>query len=143
MAARQAVAVWNGTLKEGNGSVKLGSGAFEGAYSFTSRFEEGTGTNPEELIAAAHAGCFAMQLGAFLERAGFPAESIETTATVHMQRVDDVPTITRIDLVTTARAPGVDEATFMEKANDAKEKCIISRALAAVPEMTLEARLEQ
>ncbi|GAB4514307.1 MAG: OsmC family protein [Anaerolineae bacterium] len=142
MASRTATAVWEGTLQEGKGSLALGSGAFEGAYSFSSRFEEGTGTNPEELLVAAHAGCFTMQLGASLGRAGFPATRIETKGTVQMQRVDEKMTITRIDLVTEAEVPGVSEEQFMELANDAKANCIISRALAGVPEFTLEATLK-
>src|SRR3970040_1183436 len=102
MAKRTASAVWQGTIKEGKGSVKLGSGAFEGQYSFASRFEEGAGTNPEELIGAAHAGCFSMALSAGLGRAGYTPRRISTTATVHLNKVDDAFRITSIDLSTEA-----------------------------------------
>jgi lipoyl-dependent peroxiredoxin len=142
MPTRNAEATWQGTLKEGSGTVKLGSGAYDGPYSFSSRFEEGTGTNPEELIGAAHAGCFTMQLGAYLSAGGNPPTRLHTTAKVHLEKVNDVNTITRIDLVTEGEVPGIDQATFEQKANEAKEKCIISRALAGVGEITLEARLK-
>lgn len=142
MAARNADAIWEGSLQEGTGNIKLGSGAFEGQYSFSSRFEEGTGTNPEELLAAAHAGCFSMALSAGLGRAGFNPVSVASTATVQMQRVDDALTITRIDLVTEAEVPDIDDATFQEHAKTAKETCIISRALASIPEITLQATLK-
>lgn len=142
MAHRSAEAVWEGTLKEGSGSLKLSSGSYEGPYSFKSRFEDGgTGTNPEELIAAAHAGCFTMQLGNMLSMGGNPPTRLSTTATVFLERVDDVPTITRIDLVTEGDVPGVDDATFQAHAKTAKEKCIISRALAGVGTINLEAKL--
>src|SRR5438552_10785462 len=102
MATRTARAQWDGTIQQGKGTVALGSGAFEGAYSFTSRFEEGTGTNPEELIGAAHAGCFSMALAAGLERTGHPANRVETTANVHLEKGDDGFRISRIELVTEA-----------------------------------------
>lgn len=143
MPVRKAEAVWEGTLKEGAGTVKLGSGAFEGPYTWASRFADGKETNPEELIGAAHAGCFTMQFGAYLSNAGFPPTRLHTTASVHLEKVNDANTITRIDLVTEGVVPGVDEATFLEKAREAKEKCIISRALAAVGEITLSATLTQ
>jgi len=142
MAARNADAIWEGSLQEGTGNITLGSGAFEGQYSFSSRFEEGTGTNPEELLAAAHAGCFSMALSAGLGRAGFNPVSVASTATVQMQRVDDALTITRIDLVTEAEVPDIDDSTFQEHAKTAKETCIISRALASIPEITLQATLK-
>jgi osmotically inducible protein OsmC len=142
MSVRSANALWNGTLQEGKGNIKLGSGSFEGQYSFSSRFEEGTGTNPEELIAAAHAGCISMQISATLGRKGFPATSVDTTAKVTMRRVDDVPTITAIELTTVAVVPDVDEATFQEVVADSKANCIISRALAAIPEITITATLK-
>ncbi|MEO1646158.1 MAG: OsmC family protein [Chloroflexota bacterium] len=138
--ARSAEARWEGTLKEGTGNLKLGSGAYEGQYSFSSRFEEGTGTNPEELLGAAHAGCYSMALNAALERAEHQPEYVHTTANVHMSRVDDALTITKIDLVVEAKIPGIDEETFMEFANDAKENCIISRVI-NVAEMTLDVTL--
>src|SRR6266436_8271852 len=107
MAKRTASAVWEGTLREGKGTVKLGSGAFEGAYSFASRFEEGKGTNPEELIGAAHAGCFSMALSAGLGRAGFTPKRIETSARVHLEKVGEAFRITRIELKTEAAVPGI------------------------------------
>lgn len=141
MPVRKASAVWEGTLKEGNGKVGMGIG--EHPFSFTSRFEDGAGTNPEELLGAAHAGCFSMALGAALERSGFPATKIETEAHVHMERTDDGLRITKIELVTKAQIDNIDEATFMEHANTAKDTCIISVALKSVPEMTLQAELVQ
>lgn len=141
MSIRSASAVWEGTLKEGQGTMRLGSGAFEGAYSFMSRFEEGKGTNPEELIGAALAGCFSMALSAELTRSGFPPNTISTQARVHFERVDGKATITRIDLITEAEVPQIDQQTFIEKAAGAKADCPISRAL-AVKEISLEARLK-
>jgi osmotically inducible protein OsmC len=140
MAVRNAEAAWEGNLREGKGIVKLGSGAFEGAYSFVSRFEEGTGTNPEELIGAAHAGCFSMALSADLERAGYTAKRIHTMAQVHLETVDGKPTITKIHLDTEAEVPGIDEKDFLEQAEGAKRSCPVSRALADV-EIVLNARL--
>lgn len=140
MAVRNAEAVWEGNLRQGKGTVKLGSGAFEGAYSFASRFEEGTGTNPEELIGAAHAGCFSMALSADLERAGYTAKRIHTTAQVHLDRVDGKSTITSIHLDTEAEVPGIGEKDFREQAEGAKKGCPVSRALTGV-EVTLNARL--
>jgi osmotically inducible protein OsmC len=121
--------------------MRLGSGAFEGQYSFSSRFEEGTGTNPEELIAAAHAGCFSMALSAGLERAGFPPDSVETSARVHLERGDSGFQISRIDLVCNASVPGIDDAAFQEQAQTAKATCPVSKALAAV-DIQLEATLQ-
>jgi osmotically inducible protein OsmC len=141
MAVRSANAVWHGTLREGNGTMKMASGAYEGPYSFSSRFEEGSGTNPEELIAAAHAGCFSMAFGAQLERAGFPAEKIETTAHVHLTKGDAGFVISSIELVTNATVPGIDEATFQEKAEAAKAGCPVSVALGAVGDITVSATL--
>lgn len=140
MAVRNAEAVWEGNLRQGKGVVKLGSGAFEGAYSFVSRFEEGAGTNPEELIGAAHAGCFSMALGADLENAGYTATRIHTTAHVHLETVDGKPTITKIHLDTEAEVPRIDETDFLEQAEGAKRGCPVSRALAGV-EISLNARL--
>jgi lipoyl-dependent peroxiredoxin len=141
MPARTATARWEGGLQGGHGSMALGSGAFEGQYSFSSRFEEGTGTNPEELIAAAHAGCFSMALSAGLERAGFPPDSVETSAKVHLERGDSGFEISRIDLVCNATVPGIEEAAFQEQAQIAKANCPVSKALAAVA-IELDATLE-
>jgi osmotically inducible protein OsmC len=140
MATRKAEAEWNGSLREGGGRVKLGSGAFEGKYSFASRFEEAGGTNPEELIAAAHAGCFSMALSAGLGRAGFQPRRVQTTASVHLEKVGDAFAITRIDLDCQAEVPGIDDATFQQQAASAKENCPVSKALKAT-EITLQARL--
>ena len=140
MITRTASAVWEGNLAKGKGELRLGSGAFEGAYSFTSRFEEGTGTNPEELIAAAHAGCFSMALSAILAEAGFEPRSVKTTAKVAIEKAPDGFAITRSELRTEADVPGIDEATFREKADLAKSGCPVSKALAGV-QITLEARL--
>ncbi len=140
MAIRTAKAAWNGSLKEGDGTLALGSGAFEGRYSFSSRFEEGTGTNPEELLGAAHAGCFSMALAAGLGRAGFSPKRVETVAKVHLGKTDAGLAITRIDLETRAEVPGIDEATFRKHAEETKINCIVSRALSAV-EVHLDAKL--
>ena len=140
MATRSATAVWEGSLKEGKGRMKLGSGAFEGAYSFASRFESGTGTNPEELIGAAHAGCFSMALSAGLGRAGFTPKRIQTSAKVHLEKVGEAFRITRIDLDTEAEIPKIDAKTFQEQAEAAKKGCPVSAALAAV-QISLNARL--
>jgi lipoyl-dependent peroxiredoxin len=143
MAARTANAVWEGSLQEGRGQMSLGSGAFEGTYSFKSRFEEGdNGTNPEELIAAAHAGCFSMALALVLGQGGNEPESIQTQAKVTLRNVDGAPTITKVALTTRARVPGLDEAAFQEAADAAKESCVVSRALGAIDEITLDASLE-
>ena len=139
--ARQAIAEWKGDLKGGSGHVKLGSGAYEGNYSFTSRFEDKPGANPEELLGAAHAGCFSMALANMLATAGFVANSVHTTADVHLGKDDKGFLITRIDLTVVGDVPGVDLATFQEHAEKAKTGCIISRALAAT-EMTLKASLK-
>jgi osmotically inducible protein OsmC len=112
--------------------MRLGSGAFEGPYTFRSRFEEGEGTNPEELIGAAHAGCFSMSLGNLLAQAGHVADRVETTARVHLERVDGAPTITTIELECRAVVPGVEPPTFVQLAEKAKESCPVSRALAGV-----------
>jgi osmotically inducible protein OsmC len=121
--------------------MSMASGAYEGPYSFQSRFEEGDGTNPEELIAAAHAGCFSMALSGELGRAGHDPESIETTATVHLNKVEGGFGITRIDLDTRARVPGIDAGEFERLAESAKQNCPISRALAAVETIELHAEL--
>lgn len=140
MAIRKAEAVWQGGLRDGQGKVKLGSGTFEGAYSFPSRFEEGKGTNPEELIGAAHAGCFSMALSAGLGRAGITPKRITTTAQVHLEKSGDGFAITRIDLSTESDVPGIDAAAFAKHAEDAKRNCPVSKALAGTS-ITLAAKL--
>jgi lipoyl-dependent peroxiredoxin len=142
MATRTADANWNGTLTEGSGTMEFGGGAFSGAYSAKSRFEEGEGTNPEELIAAAHAGCFSMALSLGLEQAGHPSESVRTTADVHLTPADGGFEISRIDLHTRARVPGIDADEFQRVAEATKQGCPVSKALAAVPEINLDAGLE-
>jgi osmotically inducible protein OsmC len=137
---RKAEARWAGDLKAGRGNVKLGSGAFEGAYSFVSRFEDGPGTNPEELLGAAHAGCFSMALAHALATAGHPVTSITTTATVHLTKGATGFSISGIDLVTRGVVPEVSAETFLRMAEDTKVNCIVSRALASVP-MKLDAQL--
>lgn len=140
MVARQSQAEWLGNLKDGKGTVELGSGAFKGSYSFPSRFESGNGTNPEELIAAAHAGCFSMALSAGLSKAGFTPTRVHTVAKVHLEKVGDGFEITTIELETEAEIPGIDEAAFQSQAEAAKKGCPVSKALAG-PEITLNARL--
>jgi osmotically inducible protein OsmC len=140
MPTRTSEAVWKGDLKSGSGSVKLGSGAYEGQYSFVSRFEEGTGTNPEELIGAAHAGCFSMALAAALSREGYTVNSVTTTSSVVLGKTDAGMAITQINLVTKGDVEGIDEAKFKAAAEAAKTGCIVSQALSAVP-MTLDASL--
>jgi lipoyl-dependent peroxiredoxin len=140
MPKRTAEAEWKGSLTEGNGRMAFGGGAFEGQYSFGSRFEEGEGTNPEELIAAAHAGCYSMQLSGLLGGAGHEPESVRSTATVSLDKDGDGFTITRSDLVTEATVPGLDDEEFQKIADEAKRICPVSRALGAI-EVGLEARL--
>ena len=140
MAVRTSEAEWKGDLKQGKGTMRLGSRAFEGAYSFPSRFEDGAGTNPEELIAAAHAGCFSMALAAGLERAGFPASSVETSARVHLVPSDGGFRISRIDLATNADVPGIEPGAFQEAAESAKANCPVSKALTGV-DVQLDASL--
>ena len=140
MPVRKASAVWNGTLKDGSGNMKLASGAYEGPYSFGSRFEDAPGTNPEELIGAAHAGCFSMALSAGLGKAGYDATRVETTARVHLEKVGEGFEITKIKLTSEAEVPGIDEATFQEHALGAKENCPVSKVLAAA-EIELDAKL--
>ncbi len=138
---RSSSAVWQGGLKDGNGVITTGSGVLKDqAYTFVSRFDTGKGTNPEELIAAAHAGCFSMALSAELEKAGHKAESVSTTATVVLDFVDGAPTITTIHLRNQSKVSGLDEAKFHEIAEGAKKNCPISRVLAAA-KIDLEASL--
>jgi osmotically inducible protein OsmC len=138
MPIRSASAVWRGTLKEGEGHLKLESGVYEGPYTWASRFGEAGGTNPEELIGAAHAGCFAMFLSALLTNNNTPAEELRTTAKVHL---GEGPAISKIELHLEGRVPGLSPEKFEELAQEAKARCPISKALAGVPEVTLEARL--
>jgi osmotically inducible protein OsmC len=132
---RTATARWTGDLRTGSGSIRLGSGAFEGAYSFKTRFEGAPGTNPEESLGAAHAACFSMALSLGLTKAGHPPESIETSAVVHLEKVGEGFAITGIDLTTVAAAAGLSEDELKRLAEDAKTNCIVSKALAAVPVM--------
>ncbi|MER9070212.1 OsmC family protein [Mesorhizobium sp. M0902] len=141
MTIREAEAQWQGSLKEGSGRLKLGSGVFEGAYSFPSRFENGPGTNPEELIAAAHAGCFSMALSAILGREGYTPARIRTIAKAHLGATAAGPTLTRIKLETEASVAGLAAGEFERLAQTAKESCLVSRALAGVAVITLKARL--
>ncbi len=140
MPVRKAEAEWRGTLREGKGEIKVESGLFSGQYSFGTRFENGKGTNPEELIGAAHAGCFSMALAAGLEKAGKPAKRVHTTASVRLDKVGDGFGITKIDLDCEAEVPGIDNAGFQEQAKKAKENCPVSKALAGV-QITLNAKL--
>jgi osmotically inducible protein OsmC len=140
MPTLNAEAAWEGDLKSGRGTVKLGSGAFEGNYSFSSRFETGTGTNPEELIAAAHAGCYSMALAHALSQAKFPPRRVHTTAKVHLEKSGDGFAIPRIELQTDADVPGIDERAFQQHAETAKQDCPVSKLLAAA-KITLQARL--
>jgi osmotically inducible protein OsmC len=141
MPKRKAEARWDGSLQEGNGTMRLATGSFEGPYSFGSRFEEGDGTNPEELIAGAHAGCFSMALSADLGRAGYAAETVETTATVHLDKVGDGFGITRIELDTRAAVPGIEDAEFQSIAEQTKQNCPVSQALGAVESIEVNAQL--
>jgi osmotically inducible protein OsmC len=133
-------AEWKGDLRSGNGTFTAGD-SISGGYTFKSRFEDGPGSNPEQLIAAAHAACFSMALSNILAEAGTAPESVRTDATVTLRLVDGAPTITKIALSTTGRVPGIDEATFTKHAATAKANCPVSRALAGVPEVTLETTL--
>ncbi|HEX8144597.1 MAG TPA: OsmC family protein [Pyrinomonadaceae bacterium] len=138
---RKASAIWKGGLKDGRGTISTDSGILSDTqYSFSTRFEEGKGTNPEELIAAAHAGCFSMALSGQLGNAGLTAESINTTAAVKLEKTDAGFTITAVHLTVTARVPGADEQAFETAANNAKAGCPVSRLLNA--EITMEAKLE-
>lgn len=143
MAVSTAEAVWEGGLKDGTGNMKVGSGAFDTAYSFRTRFEDAqgaAGTNPEELIGAAHAGCFSMALSAGLGKAGFTPTRIRTSAKVHLEKVGESFKITRVQLTTEAAVPSIDEATFKQRADDAKKGCPVSQALSGT-EIELDAKL--
>jgi lipoyl-dependent peroxiredoxin len=141
MAIRNASAHWTGTLTEGNGVFRTDKGGYEGNYSFSSRFEEGEGTNPEELIGAAQAGCFSMFLAKLLADAGHPPTSVDTAARVHLERTDAGQTITRIELETVGDVPGMELGDFIKHAESAKAQCPVSRLLAPGTEITLSARL--
>ena len=141
MPTRTGSAQWRGDLQSGDGTLKVGEKSYEGPYTFKSRFEEGEGTNPEELIGAAQAACYSMQLSAMLANDGHTPDSVNTTAKVHLRFVDDKPTITLIELETEGKVPGIDQSTFESTAAAAKEACLVSRALAGVDEITLSAKL--
>ena len=138
MLTRTADAVWEGNLKDGKGTMNVGSGAFDGPYTFASRFENGKGTNPEELLGAAHAGCFSMALSLGLVKAGFAPQRIKTTATVHLDTEN--LRISAIDLDTKAQVAGINEEEFIEQAELAKNNCIVSQALRGT-EIRLQAKL--
>ena len=141
MATRNGSAEWRGDLQSGSGELTVGDGVFQGNYSFASRFEEGEGTNPEELIAAAHASCLAMALSNDLAGHGHPPDSVRVSARVHLRNVDGAPTIARIELDVEGSVPDIDEAHFVEHAEAAKAGCPVSRALGGVPEIEVNARL--
>ena len=136
----KGTAEWKGDLKSGAGTFTAGD-SISGGFTFKSRFEDGPGSNPEQLIAAAHASCFTMALSNMLATAGNTPDSVHTDATVSIRQVDGKPTIAKIELVTVGHVPGIDQATFAEHAENAKAGCIVSRALAGVPEITLDATL--
>lgn len=140
MPIKKASAVWKGNLKEGSGTVALGSGFFEGAYTFASRFEDDNLTNPEELIGAAHAGCYSMAFSNELSKAGFTVNSMETKAEVNLEMTDDGPAITTITLIAKGDVDGIDNDKFQEIANAAKTGCPVSKALAG-PKIVLDATL--
>jgi osmotically inducible protein OsmC len=141
MATSNAVATWEGKLREGKGTFKGQSGAFNGAFSFGTRFEGKKGSNPEELIAAAHAGCFSMALSARLEKAGHPPDRIETRAAVTIETVGGAPKVTRSALEVRGKVPGIDAGTFQQLAEDAKQNCPVSQALKGNVEITMDAKL--
>jgi osmotically inducible protein OsmC len=140
MTARNGSAEWRGDIRNGSGTVTVGNGVFEGAYSYGSRFGEEAGTNPEQLIAAAHAACYTMALSSILSAAGYVPESVRTSARVQLRNVDGAPMLARIDLDTEGHVPGVDEQQFQRYADEAKATCPVSRALAGIPEIVLTAK---
>jgi osmotically inducible protein OsmC len=142
MPTSQATAVWEGKLKEGKGNFRAASGAFSGPFSFATRFEGAKGTNPEELIAAAHAACLSMALSAGLEKAGKPVTRVETTAACTMEMVDGAPKITKMTLTVRGKVPGLDQAGFQKAAEEAKRGCPVSKALTGIPQITLDATLQ-
>jgi len=141
MATSNAVAIWEGKLKDGKGSFKAQSGVFSGSFSFGTRFEGKKGSNPEELIAAAHAGCFSMALSSALEKAGHPATRIETRAAVTLEMVDGAPKITKSALDVRGKVDGIDQAAFEQAAEGAKKNCPVSKALQNNVAITLDAKL--
>ena len=142
MPTSQASAVWEGKLKDGKGSFRAGSSTFNGPFTFATRFEGKKGTNPEELIAAAHAACFSMALSAGLEKAGKPVARVETSAACTMDMVNGTPTITKMELKVRGTVPGLDQTGFQRAAEDAKRNCPVSRALSGIPQITLDAKLD-
>jgi lipoyl-dependent peroxiredoxin len=141
MATRNGSAEWKGGLKDGSGTITVGNGVHTGPYSFHSRFEDGEGTNPEELIAAAQAGCYSMQLSGVLGNDGHDPESVTTEARCELRNIDGKPTIAKIEMRTRAKVPGIDEDAFQQAVATAKELCLVTRALAGVGEITVEATL--
>jgi osmotically inducible protein OsmC len=141
MATRNGSAQWRGDLQGGSGDLEVGEGVFKGEYSFKSRFEEGDGTNPEELIAAAHAACFAMAFSGILDSNGHTPEQLDARARVGLRNIDGAPTIATIQLDVDGKVPGIDDDEFQRLADEAKRDCPVSRALASVPEIEVTARL--
>jgi lipoyl-dependent peroxiredoxin len=141
MPTSQAVAAWEGKLRDGKGTFKAQSGAFHGPFSYGTRFADSNGTNPEELIAAAHAACFSMALSAGLDKAGTPVTRVETRASCTLEMVDGAPKITKIALDTRGKVPGIDEAAFQKAAEAAKQNCPVSKALQGNVQITLAAQL--
>src|SRR6267378_3008135 len=142
MPTSQAMAAWEGKLKDGKGNFKAGSSSFSGPYTFATRFEGKQGTNPEELIAAAHAACFSMALSAGLEKAGKPVTRVETTAACTLEMVDGAPKITKMELKVRGQVPSLDQSGFQKAAEEAKNNCPVSKALKGNVEFTLDAKLE-
>lgn len=141
MTQRNGSAEWRGDVQNGSGTLTVGPGVFEGAYSFASRFGEGTGTNPEQLIAAGHAACFSMALSNILSQAGHVPDSVRTSARIDLRNIDGAPTLAAVHLTTEGVVPGIDQDQFAAFAEQAKANCPVSRALAGIPEITLEAKL--
>jgi osmotically inducible protein OsmC len=141
MTARNGSAEWHGSAESGSGTITVGNGVFEGAYSYESRFGDAAGTNPEQLLAAAHSGCFTMALANGLSAAGHPPQSLRTNARVQLRNRDGAITLARIDLETDGEVPGIDEREFQNYAESAKTDCPVSRALAGIPEIILTAKL--
>ena len=141
MTTRNGSAEWHGSAESGSGTITVGNGVFEGAYSYESRFGEAAGTNPEQLLAAAHSGCFTMALANALSAAGHRPESLRTNARVQLRNLEGAVTVARMDLETDGDVPGIDERQFQDYAEAAKRDCPVSRALAGIPEIILTARL--
>ncbi|MGE5681480.1 MAG: OsmC family protein [Bacillota bacterium] len=142
MPVRKANAEWKGTLKDGTGTLKSQTGAIDGRYSFTSRFEEGTGTNPEELIAAAHSGCFSMALSGSLGKAGFNPVTVKTEDKVYLEKVGEGFKITKIEVSTEAEVPGIDNDTFQKLVEETKKNCPVSQALRATEIIVVSSNLK-